>query len=179
MINYEITKVEPLSGQLHIVYSRTGNPDYLFAQALPSEFTEASLHETAKHCAQFAETYWTHWNENKDNTITLQSTTGQTKSIVREPSPDHDTLTEKLEEVVTETETTITYSHNVVPRTLEEKGIAIRQKRAALLKSTDLYGLADRGTAQEWLDYRQALRDLPQQETFPASVVWPIKPLEG
>lgn len=29
---------------------------------------------------------------------------------------------------------------------------------------------------QKWQDYRQALRDLPQQESFPFSIVWPIKP---
>jgi hypothetical protein len=28
----------------------------------------------------------------------------------------------------------------------------------------------------EWLTYRQALRDIPQQEGFPATVVWPTQP---
>jgi hypothetical protein len=28
----------------------------------------------------------------------------------------------------------------------------------------------------EWLTYRQALRDIPQQENFPATVVWPTQP---
>jgi hypothetical protein len=27
-----------------------------------------------------------------------------------------------------------------------------------------------------WLNYRQALRDLPQQSGFPATIVWPVKP---
>jgi hypothetical protein len=29
---------------------------------------------------------------------------------------------------------------------------------------------------QAWTDYRQALLDIPQQEGFPHSVVWPTKP---
>ena len=29
---------------------------------------------------------------------------------------------------------------------------------------------------QAWTDYRQALLDLPQQEGFPHSVVWPVRP---
>jgi len=29
---------------------------------------------------------------------------------------------------------------------------------------------------QAWADYRQALLDIPQQEGFPHSVVWPTKP---
>jgi hypothetical protein len=30
--------------------------------------------------------------------------------------------------------------------------------------------------AAEWDAYRQALRDVPEQEGFPENVVWPIKP---
>jgi hypothetical protein len=29
---------------------------------------------------------------------------------------------------------------------------------------------------QEWIDYRQALRDLPAQEGFPDNISWPTKP---
>jgi hypothetical protein len=32
------------------------------------------------------------------------------------------------------------------------------------------------GDLQEWMDYRQALRDVPQQSGFPDEVDWPIKP---
>ena len=30
----------------------------------------------------------------------------------------------------------------------------------------------------EWATYRQALRDVPQQEGFPQNVIWPTKPTE-
>ena len=29
---------------------------------------------------------------------------------------------------------------------------------------------------QEWIDYRQALLDIPEQEGFPTNVIWPMKP---
>ena len=179
VINYEITRADPLTMQFHIVYSKEGFPDYVFANALPPEYTEEMLHDLAKEHALFAADYWVHWENTKDNAVEFKNPKGQTKSIIREVSPDYDTLTEKLEEVVTEDDETVTYSYKVVPCTVVEKAAAVRQKRLLLLLDTDRYGLVDRGTAQEWLDYRQALRDIPQQEGFPVNVTWPIKPLEG
>jgi len=38
------------------------------------------------------------------------------------------------------------------------------------------YPHPDDTTRQRWLDYRQALRDIPQQKGFPFDVVWPEKP---
>lgn len=54
----------------------------------------------------------------------------------------------------------------------------IKAKRDALLKDTDWTWLraAETGTQvpQEWLDYRQALRDITKQD--PENIVWPVKP---
>lgn len=51
----------------------------------------------------------------------------------------------------------------------------VRSQRDSLLQQSDVYALADRIT-DEWTAYRQALRDLPAQAGFPASVTWPTKP---
>jgi len=51
-----------------------------------------------------------------------------------------------------------------------------RAKRDELLKATDHYGLSDVTMSDEMTVYRQALRDVPQQETFPSSITWPEKP---
>jgi len=58
-----------------------------------------------------------------------------------------------------------------------QPAIEIRAKRNAKLAATDWRvtkaletGLA---LAPEWADYRQALRDIPQQDGFPHDVVWP------
>jgi ABC-type glycerol-3-phosphate transport system substrate-binding protein len=54
----------------------------------------------------------------------------------------------------------------------------IRSQRDQLLKETDWVGLKDVVITNEqaWLDYRQALRDIPQNFTNPEDVVWPTKP---
>jgi hypothetical protein len=54
----------------------------------------------------------------------------------------------------------------------------IKKRRDELLKETDWVGLKDVSLKNEiaWLNYRQALRDLPQSFPTPESVVWPIKP---
>lgn len=57
----------------------------------------------------------------------------------------------------------------------------LRTKRNTLLDQTDKYIVADYPHAtpekkQEWLDYRQALRDLPNVTEDPANPVWPVQP---
>ena len=50
----------------------------------------------------------------------------------------------------------------------------VRAERDALLAASDTMALADRIT-DEWRTYRQALRDLPQQDGFP-DVAFPTPP---
>lgn len=57
----------------------------------------------------------------------------------------------------------------------------IRQKRNTLLAQTDYVATIDYPhptpeKKQEWLDYRQALRDLPSNTEDPANPVWPVPP---
>ena len=51
-----------------------------------------------------------------------------------------------------------------------------RSKRNDLLKATDHYGLSDVTMPDAIKTYRQALRDVPQQENFPSTISWPNKP---
>ena len=57
-----------------------------------------------------------------------------------------------------------------------ELATAERAERDRLLKETDHYGLSDVTMSSEMTTYRQALRDVPQQDGFPASITWPTKP---
>ena len=60
-----------------------------------------------------------------------------------------------------------------LPPTAEE----IRTERDRLLTASDWTQVADAPVDQAaWATYRQALRNIPQQATFPHSVVWPVKP---
>ena len=51
-----------------------------------------------------------------------------------------------------------------------------RKERDTLLAETDWWALSDRTMTQAETDYRQALRDIPQQEGFPIVITWPVKP---
>ena len=51
-----------------------------------------------------------------------------------------------------------------------------RSTRDELLKATDHYGLSDVTMSADMATYRQALRDVPQQEGFPGNITWPTKP---
>jgi len=53
---------------------------------------------------------------------------------------------------------------------------AERTTRDVLLKATDHYGLSDVTMSADMATYRQALRDVPQQENFPGTITWPTKP---
>ena len=65
----------------------------------------------------------------------------------------------------------------------EQQGIAttmdsVRRKRNELLKESDWVGLTDVNIPNKdaWLDYRQLLRDVPQNFSTPEEVIWPNKP---
>ena len=60
--------------------------------------------------------------------------------------------------------------------TAEEKAAIIRAKRDGMLSSTDWWAVQDRTMSQDEVNYRQALRDITDQPTFPDSVVWPELP---
>lgn len=53
----------------------------------------------------------------------------------------------------------------------------IRARRNALLAASDWTQLPDAPVDQTaWAAYRQALRDITEQEGFPANVIWPTQP---
>jgi hypothetical protein len=54
----------------------------------------------------------------------------------------------------------------------------VRGKRNLLLSISDWTQVSDvpEQTKEKWTQYRQALRDLPEQQGFPFDVVWPTSP---
>ena len=70
----------------------------------------------------------------------------------------------------------------------EKPNKILRKQRDMLLKKTDVYGLADfnfktEESKQAWLEYRQALRDLPStsqpsldENGYLINVTWPTPP---
>ncbi len=62
--------------------------------------------------------------------------------------------------------------------TQQDKEAAIRAERDSYLQKSDWTQLPDvpQEIKDKWAVYRQALRDITKQPTFPDSVVWPVKP---
>ena len=52
----------------------------------------------------------------------------------------------------------------------------IRNRRDTLIKESDWRAVSDRQLEPEWKEFRQALRDITQQEGFPHDVKWPTDP---
>ena len=68
-------------------------------------------------------------------------------------------------------------TYNPDERALEEEAAEVRTQRDALLKDSDWTQVSDAPVDhQAWADYRQALRDVPQQAGFPTEITWPVKP---
>ena len=74
------------------------------------------------------------------------------------------------------------YERDVLPNVLMDQ---VRRERNQLLAETDwvtLKAIDDSNDGlgiqlpQVWMDYRQALRDLPANTVDPANPVWPTKP---
>jgi hypothetical protein len=54
---------------------------------------------------------------------------------------------------------------------------AVRKERDKKLVETDWTQVADAPVdATAWATYRQALRDIPDQEQFPTTIDWPVEP---
>jgi V8-like Glu-specific endopeptidase len=60
----------------------------------------------------------------------------------------------------------------------ENAAIQIRIKRNKLLTACDWTQVNDVpvATSAKWATYRQSLRDITQQTTFPENVTWPVAP---
>lgn len=63
---------------------------------------------------------------------------------------------------------------------LDQLAVDARVKRNMLLSVSDWTQLSDTPHAAEqraaWSDYRQALRDVTAQSTFPITIIWPTAP---
>ena len=57
-----------------------------------------------------------------------------------------------------------------------EQAKSVRQSRDTKLAETDWRFRSDMTPSQEWKDYCQALRDVPDQTGFPWTITWPVKP---
>jgi hypothetical protein len=59
---------------------------------------------------------------------------------------------------------------------LERASLAARKERDAKLAATDYLALSDNTLTSDMTIYRQGLRDVPGQEDFPTTILWPESP---
>lgn len=52
----------------------------------------------------------------------------------------------------------------------------VKAERNRMLAATDWMALSDNTISEEWVQYRQELRDITKQEGYPHNVKWPTKP---
>lgn len=85
-----------------------------------------------------------------------------------------------MQEVITNAQTGEVTIREMTPEeiaALAPTADEVRAQRNALLVASDWTQVADAPVDQTaWAAYRQALRDVPDQDGFPASVVWPVAP---
>ena len=63
-----------------------------------------------------------------------------------------------------------------IQRIDNEQADRVRAERDKKLLATDWRFRSDMNPSQAWIDYCQALRDLPAQEGFPWDITWPEEP---
>lgn len=92
---------------------------------------------------------------------------------------DTDPITPGILEVVTQEAFDAALAKEMGARVERHKTEA-RGRRGMLLFQSDWTQLADAPLSNEqklkWTEYRQALRDIPQQEGFPQAIEWPTAP---
>lgn len=64
----------------------------------------------------------------------------------------------------------------VIELSAEQASANVRAQRNQRLAETDWTQLSDSTNAATWIDYRQALRDVPSQTGFPYEITWPTPP---
>ena len=134
------------------------------------------------------------WNSNVYDTLGIDpvletpkpDTTGDYKVVVRDGAEqdannnwvqkwvERDMFSDTTEDGVTTTKAEHEAAYQLE---LDDKlASSHRNKRDALLNSTDRYGLSDFTMTEEMRTYRQALRDIPSQDGFPHTITWPDEP---
>jgi len=58
----------------------------------------------------------------------------------------------------------------------DRAAVRVREERDVKLAACDWMANSDVTMSDAWRTYRQALRDVPTQASFPSSITWPTEP---
>jgi len=177
MIKYTITRIDEATRSIQIKYEKEGKPAYFVRTYVEGEFNSSNINYAADLDINVEQAI-TYWNNMPETNVVLTENTGFVKERITENKPDYDLATQKITMQTSEDSETKTKSWIIEELTSEELIAEIRNKRNALLFETDIEVVSDRNPSQEMLDYRQALRDLTDQEGFPTNITWPMRPID-
>jgi len=119
------------------------------------------------------------WSDSKDTFVMTTDMDGKSVKVVESEEKDEDPESETYGEV---TKTNYKMSHfsgndsDKNARLLADKWTAVRRDRDSKLAETDYLALSDSTLASDMKTYRQALRDVPEDNADPDDISWPTKP---
>ena len=119
------------------------------------------------------------WSDSKDVFVMTTDVDGKSVKEVESVEKDEDIESETFGEV---TKTNYKMSHfsgnesDKNARLLSDKWVNVRRDRDNRLSQTDYLALSDSTLASNMKTYRQALRDVPEDNADPDSISWPTKP---
>ena len=173
--NYEILHIDTTEEMVVIKFMKEGRSDYITRRYYKDEINDEVITALVEHAQTEAYTFY---NKDADSIpFTPTSWTGTVRDLSMGDIPEYNPGWQKLEETWEETETTRTRILTVVELTEAEKAVQILFKREELLQASDVNALSDRIMSVALTEYRQALRDITEQEGYPNSVIWPISPI--
>lgn len=194
--SFKIEKLLPKSEFMVVCYTSPGYPKFR-KTFNPKAFDEASIHAMIQAFAPHVVEYWERQVDHPEEDAVSINTTGSSSAAAPppsnvnfshaptvEPKPDFDRFTQYVTRNQIEDPMQETVGWTIHDMTAEEQATYLetaksseRAKRDSLLSETDWMMFSDTSApSQEWLDYRQALRDVPAQADFPVTITWPTKP---
>ena len=109
--------------------------------------------------------------QNKENSLIKATIDGKTLSVPADPANRH------YAEIVRQVEASELVVEPDPGPSEEQLAAQARSQRDRMLKDSDWTQVPDAPVDQQaWKDYRQSLRDVPEQEGFPTDINWPTKP---
>lgn len=195
-IKYEIEEYEPEREYILVKYTSPDEPELLYYKSLnPPDFSAEKLMELITAVGQVALGFWERAKKHErempieeSGVIDVEPEVYLEKGPVTVylDQPDYDPWTEYLvqEEVTSPFQPEcgweiIKYEGDELSEQYEFMEQAMRYERNDYLAQTDFVHLPDAsvGNLDEWIEYRQALRDLPKTAGWPKAIEWPQQPL--
>ena len=150
--SYEILKIEPRHKFLSVRYFADGKDNY-FKNFNPEDFSNTAITTMIENFFHIVKQHWDYQASVDESVTTLEA--GSTAEAVYDEAA-----------VLA-----------AAQPPAEDLPMLARIERDYRLQQTDWMMFSDTATpSQAWLDYRQALRDVPSQAGFPDNITWPTKP---